>query len=371
MKITDIRLLRLRVPLEDPPFLAAWDPVPRRHAGATVVLVETDEGVTGIGSGDTMAGFEAHAHLFVGEDPLAIGRHVRTLESIHLHGGRYWPLEVALWDLLGKVAGLPVATLLGGAADRLPAYASTGELKGPQERADSAVAMRENGFRALKLRVDPHRAAQGLAVVAATRDAVGDTMEIMVDLNSSWRMAGDLREAPDYPAVRRLVGALAELDVCWVEEPLPYADTAGFRRLRAETGVRVAAGEMQNSLAEVSRWLDEDVLDVYQMDVVLALGISRARGAAERAILAGRRFTPHSWTNGIGVLANLAVSAGVGGGPWFEYPYDPPGWTPERRDAMLTTPLGIDGDGCVRVPDAPGLGIDLDEDALAALAVDA
>ncbi|GAB2907914.1 mandelate racemase/muconate lactonizing enzyme family protein [Rhodococcus aerolatus] len=371
MKITDIRLLRLRVPLEDPPFLAAWDPVPRRHADATVVLVETDEGVTGIGSGDTMAGFEAHAHLFVGEDPLAIGRHVRTLESIHTHGGRYWPLEVALWDLLGKVAGLPVATLLGGAADRVPAYASTGEFKGPQERAESAIVLREQGFRALKLRVDPHRAAEGLAVVTATRDAVGDTMEIMVDLNSSWRMAGDLREAPDYPAVRRLVTALAELDVCWVEEPLPYADADGFRRLRAETGVRVAAGEMQDSLTEVGRWLDDDVLDVYQMDVVLALGMSRARTVAERALLAGRRFTPHSWTNGIGVLANLAVCAGVGGGPYFEYPHDPPGWTPERRDAMLTRPLGIDGDGCVRVPDAPGLGIELDDDAVAAMAVDA
>ena len=82
----------------------------------------------GIGSGDTMDGFEAFAHLFIGRDPLAIARHVRALETIDFHAGRYWPLEVALWDIVGKVAGLPVATLFGGATDALPAYASCGML---------------------------------------------------------------------------------------------------------------------------------------------------------------------------------------------------------------------------------------------------
>src|ERR1043166_5545187 len=91
MRITGIRLDRLRVPL-DPPFPAAWDPDPRTSFAVTIVRVETDEGVVGIGSGDTMDGFEAFESLFIGQDPLAIARHVRSLETIDFHAGRYWPL---------------------------------------------------------------------------------------------------------------------------------------------------------------------------------------------------------------------------------------------------------------------------------------
>ena len=203
VRITDIRLERLVLPL-DPPFPAAWDPVPRRSFGATVVRVETDEGVVGIGSGDTMDGFEAFAHLFVGQDPLAIARHVRVLDTIDFHASRYWPLEAALWDIVGKVAGLPVATLFGGTTDGLPAYASCGMLLPAAERAESALRLREEGFRALKIRVDPRRLDDGLAAVTATRAAVGDSMAIMVDLNQGWRMAGDTARADRRDRSRRV-----------------------------------------------------------------------------------------------------------------------------------------------------------------------
>lgn len=360
MRISAIRTERLRMPL-DPPFRAAWDPVPRGAAEAVLVRVETDDGVVGVGSGDTMAGLAEH--LFVGTDPLDIARHVRTIETINFHGGRCWPLEVALWDILGQVAGLPVATLLGGALDRIPVYASTGVPMAAAERAESALALRSAGFRALKLRIDRRDPAPGLAAVAAVREAVGSSMEIMVDLNQSWRMVGDLSAALDGPAVRRIVERLADLDVFWVEEPLPYADRAGLATLRGAT--RIAGGEMLDSVDAVLAHLDEDLLDVYQTDVVLALGMSRARTVGELALLRNRAFTPHTWTNGIGLLANLHVVAGIGGGPYLEYPYDPPGWTPARRDFMLAEPIGIDADGCLPVPDRPGIGAVLDEDAVA------
>src|SRR3954466_7528001 len=152
MKITAIRTVRLAVPL-DPAFPAAWDPRPRTSFAVTLVRVETDEGVVGIGSGDTMDGFASFEHLFVGQDPLAIARHVRAIETIDFHAGRYWPLEAALWDIAGKVANLPVATLFGGATDGIPAYASCGMLLSPEDRAQSALQLREEGFRALKIRV--------------------------------------------------------------------------------------------------------------------------------------------------------------------------------------------------------------------------
>jgi D-galactarolactone cycloisomerase len=369
VRITAIRLDHLVMPL-DPPFPAAWDPVPRTSFAATIVRVETDEGVVGIGSGDTMDGFEAYEPLFLGTDPLAIARHVRALETIDFHAGRFWPLEVALWDIVGKVAGLPVATLFGGAMDGIPAYASCGMLLPPTARAESALRLREEGFGALKIRIDPHRLDEGIAAVAATRDAVGDSMAIMVDLNQGWRMAGDTSRSLDPVAARKIAVCLADLGVLWLEEPLAGTDLAGLAALRASApGVRIAGGEMTRSFHESLAAVEADAFDVHQPDVVLAGGMLRTRTIAELALARNRWFTPHTWTNGIGLLANLHVAAGVGGGPYIEFPYDPPGWTPERRDFMLAAPLRPGRDGVLQVPATPGLGIALDEAALVRFAL--
>jgi L-alanine-DL-glutamate epimerase-like enolase superfamily enzyme len=197
------------------------------------------------------------------------------------------------------------------------------------------------------------------------REAVGDALEIMVDLNQWWRMAGDIVPGLDPQGARRIVDALDEIGVVWVEEPLAGDDLSGMRMLRETTAVRIAGGEMARTFDDLRRALDADALDVVQPDVVLALGISGARTLADLALRRNRWFTPHTWTNGIGLLANLQVCCGVGGGPFLEYPYDPPGWTPERRDFMLAQPVRIDSEGWLAVPDVPGLGIELDEEAVA------
>jgi D-galactarolactone cycloisomerase len=118
-----------------------------------------------------------------------------------------------------------------------------------------------------------------------------------------------------------------------------------------------SAGELLDALAA-------GALDVVQPDVVLAAGMLRARTVAEVAMLGHCWFTPHTWTNGLGLLANLHVAAGVGGGPYLEFPYDPPGWTPQRRDFFLARPLDIDPEGWLTVPDRPGLGAEIDEAAV-------
>jgi L-alanine-DL-glutamate epimerase-like enolase superfamily enzyme len=364
VKITAIRLDRMRLPL-DPPFRAAWDPVPRARFDATLVRVQTDEGVTGYGSGDTMDGFEAFADLFVGRDPLQIASHAAVIETIGFHAGRYWPLEAALWDILGQVAGLPVSVLFGGASRSMRAYASFGELRSPGARADAALAAKAAGFRAVKIRIAREDAASGLAAVRATREVAGDDLDIMVDLNQGWRMAGDISPALDLAAVRRLAAELAELGVLWLEEPLPARDLPGLRTLREQTGIRVAGGEMARTADELLDALAADALDVVQPDVVLATGMLRARTIADLARLGHRWFTPHTWTNGLGLLANLHVAAGVGGGPYLEFPYDPPGWTEQRRDFFLAEPLLVDSGGCLAVPARPGLGAQIDEAAVA------
>ena len=143
-----------------------------------------------------------------------------TLETIAFHAGRYWPLEAALWDLAGRALGVPVATLLGGARDRVPVYASLGELRPPEQRAEDARELVEAGFRAVKVRIARERIAPGIATVAAIREAVGGDLQIMVDLNQWWRMPGDIAPTLDPQGARRVIDALADLDVVWVEEPL-------------------------------------------------------------------------------------------------------------------------------------------------------
>jgi L-alanine-DL-glutamate epimerase-like enolase superfamily enzyme len=258
-----------------------------------------------------------------------------------------------------------VATLFGGALSRLPAYASFGELKSPAERADAVLAARQAGFRAVKIRVARGDVAAGLAAVRAARDAAGDDLTIMIDLNQWWRMAGDVSAALDVTAVRRIAAELADLGVYWLEEPLPAADLAGMRALREQVGIRVAGGEMVRTMPELLEALAADALDVFQPDVVLAVGMLRARTLAELVIASNRWFTPHTWTNGLGLLANLHVVAGVGGGPYVEFPYDPPGWTEQRRDFFLTEPVRIDADGYLNVPARSGLGAEIDEAAVA------
>ncbi|MGI8650377.1 MAG: mandelate racemase/muconate lactonizing enzyme family protein [Rubrobacter sp.] len=363
MRITAVKTCRISTALE-PPFDAAWDPEPRREFEATLVGVETDEGLAGIGSGDTMAGFteSGFEKFFIGEDPMRMARHVRVLETLDFHAGRYWPLEAALWDLVGKICAQPVSNLFGGELARVPAYASCGELKSPEARADSAVRLREEGFRAMKIRVDPRRAEEGIASVEAAREAVGDSMEIMVDLNQAWRMAGDPTPSIDAVEARRVAERLRDLDIFWLEEPLPISDVGGLRALKQTSGMRLAGGEMARTMDELLACMEADALDVFQPDVVLSLGMMRARTFAELLLARNRYFTPHTWTNGIGLLANLHVTAGVGGGPYLEYPYDPPGWTSERRDFMLEEPVRVDGNGYIRVPREPGLGVRLKEE---------
>ena len=368
MKITGVRVVRLARAL-DPPFRAAWDPNPRRVTEATLVFVDTDEGLTGVGSGDTMSDFSRYAHHFIGEDPMRMVRHVRVLETLSFHAGRYWPMEAALWDLVGKICAQPVSNLFGGASSRVLAYASTGAIMDPPDRARAALECRDRGFKAIKLRVDPWRFESGVRAVEAVREAVGGSMEIMVDINQAWRMAGDARRSIDPAAARKIAARLRDLDVFWLEEPLLLSDVEGLKSLRSSGSPRVAGGEMVRTPEELLRLLKEDAIDVYQPDVVLSAGMMRCRMIAELALASGRWFTPHTWTEGgIGLLANLHVTVGVGGGPYLELPYDPPGWTPEARDFLLARPLDIDAEGYLEIPEGPGLGVELNEKVLEAVA---
>jgi L-alanine-DL-glutamate epimerase-like enolase superfamily enzyme len=364
VKIEDIELRRYRLPL-DPPFAASWDPRPRDAFEVTLVRVLAG-GVEGIGAGDPMAGFAGNEHLFIGHDATDIERHVRVLENLNFHYGRTWPLEIALWDVIAKARGEPLWRVLGGNSARVRVYASTGARISADERAAMAVQARDAGFPAIKLRFHAASFDEDIAVVRAVRDAVGDEMEIMVDANQGWRMPWDTSPSWDFETARRAVDALADLRVYWLEEPLDRHDYRGLRRLRdypSTHGVRIAGGEGARETAELREYLAHGSLDVYQPDVAWSTGVLRATQIASLVRDAGAMYTPHTWGCGVVLLANLHVFAALGIAPFVEYPFDPPGWTPERRDFMLREPI-VARDGYVTLSDAPGLGADIDWDAI-------
>ncbi|MBI1338816.1 mandelate racemase/muconate lactonizing enzyme family protein [bacterium] len=368
MIITAIEITHHRLPL-DPPFRAAWDGRDRTAFDATIVRVRTDEGIEGWGSGDLMVGFEGHEHLFVGEDPLRIERHFGVLNSIDFHYGRCWPLDLALWDLAGKSLGQPVWRLLGGRSDRVRAYASSGALRSASETADAAERYIAEGFGALKLRFHRGDWRQDVRILEAVRARIGDRLELMVDCNQGWRMPWDAEPPWVLKDAVQVVRELERLGVYWTEEPLHHADREGMRALRGMTDVRIAGAEMTRGLPALRDLIRDRALDVLQPDAALVGGITGLRRIAAEAEGAGLTFTPHTWTNGAGVLANLHLTAGVANAPFIEFPLDPPTWSLERRDFMMTETLRADADGWLVLSDRPGFGADLDEDRLKHLRV--
>ncbi|RFU46335.1 mandelate racemase/muconate lactonizing enzyme family protein [Paraburkholderia sp. DHOC27] len=350
----------------DPPFPASWDSQPRRKFPATIVRVYDDEGRMGVGSGDVMYGFADYQHLFIGTDPLDLARHSAVLDNIGFHAGRPWPLDIALWDLAGKIRGEPCWKMMGGRSQRIRAYASSGVHRHPDAMADMARHIAERGFAALKIRFGRPSLADDLAALAAVREAVGDRLELMVDCNQGWRMPWDTTEPWNVATALEVAGELEKYDVYWMEEPLHRGDYAGYAALRRGTTLRIAGGEMTRERYEFDQLLAYDSLDVFQPDVACSLGMEGLRKLAHAVEARGKVFTPHTWGNGIGLMANLHLTAGAASAPFIEFPYDPPEWSIARRDFMLQQPIDIDSEGWLTLSDAPGLGLAIDEAALAA-----
>ena len=367
-KIDAIAIHHYRLPL-DPPFRASWDPRPRASHTSSIVRVRAGD-YEGVGSGDAMLGFAGHESLFLGRSPFEIERHVRLLDNLQFHYGRMWPLEVALWDLMGKISGRPLWQLLGGRSRQVRLYASTGERLAPAERAESARQLRDQGFPALKLRFHAADPRDDLTTVRAVRDAVGPDMAILIDANRAWHMPWDDAPPWDFKTALSVADALAELDVYWLEEPLPRHDYRGLARLRQRAKVRIAGGEGNREFAELREYLRHGSLDVYQPDVVWSTGVLRGRQLAAEVQAAGDIYSPHTWGDGLVLLANLHVAAAVSTAPFIEFPYDPPRWTPARRDFILPTPLEPDRPGTITLPDTPGLGVEIDWQTLESFRID-
>ncbi|MCB1380094.1 MAG: mandelate racemase/muconate lactonizing enzyme family protein [Alphaproteobacteria bacterium] len=355
MKITSVEAIPLYIPLkESRPAL----PQARSSADHTVIRVETDEGITGIGEAFRFAPRsmstiveEVLAPILIGEDPCAIEllwnrmyrqtfRYGRAGIVLHAISG----VEVALWDILGKTCGKPLAALLGGATKRdITAYASLHKLATPEDTAETALAMLEMGYTALKLH------ERDLASVEAVRKAIGPDVRLMVDASGAWSL----------PESRRMAAAMNDLGVYWLEEPLLNMDDyEGLASLRGHDRLRIAAGENEYTPWGFRTLLEAQAVDVVQPDVIKAGGVSATRKILAMAIAHGAEVCTHSFYFGPGVAATLHTSLATTECSMIEI--NPHDLTLDFMDPPLR-PVN----GRLTLPEAPGLGVTLIDDVVA------
>jgi D-galactarolactone cycloisomerase len=343
--------------------------------GGVVVLVSTDEGLTGIGE----AGFSAEyfstvgpvvnktlGPMLIGEDPRLVGDHWRRMfDATHMWGRRgvetyaLSGIDIALWDLLGKITEQPVYRLLGATKSCVRAY-NAPSLKPTEQIVEEAQEAARTGWTAIKLRAstDLH---QTVELVTKIRDVVGDNVDVMLDANMSFNRRDALRLATE----------LEPLNLRWLEEPIlshglaQYADDHTW--LADRVSIPLAGGESLFTRYEYIDLLRRRTFDILQPDCTSVGGISEAKRVADLASSWNLECVPHiasSSGTGISLAAGLHLILACANSPLIEVDaYGGPGW-----DGLLTNPLTVQ-DGYVFASEAPGIGVELAPDALERFAV--
>mgnify|MGYP005838742961 CR=1 FL=1 len=336
----------------------------------TLVAVHTDEGLTGLGSvfaNDALVrgALAVLEPLYRGENAL---EPERVSEKLHQH--TFWQgrggsithaisgIDIALWDLLGKATGQPVGRLLGGRyRERVRPYASL-LMEQPEPLAERLLRLKEQGFRAFKIGWGPFgRVSHALdeQIVGAARDAVGEDALLMVDAGGSDAFWGQ-----GYKWALRTAEMLAEYDVAWFEEPLRPDALADYVALRRAAPLPISGGEVLTRRQSFQPWLQAGAFDIVQPDVTKVGGISEERRIAWMAHENGVRFVPHGWNTAVGLAADLQLASAFADTDLVEYLTGSP-----YVDEIAAGGWHLDGEGMLRIPYAPGLGLTLDREALA------
>jgi len=365
MRITEIEAFVLRLP--------EVRPIGDGCQSVLIIRVHTDEGITGIGEAHTnpvvnkavldapLCSISAQGlrTLLIGEDPRDIGRlwdkmnnHTQTYGRrgvvMHVISG----IDIALWDILGKAAELPIYRLLGGARNsEHQVYASDLSQHSIEATVELAKRHTTNGFRAVKFGWGTlgRRPRQDIAAVEAIREAVGDEVDIMIDIGTA---------IPLEDAVY-LGRGLADYGVYFLEEPLSPDDLEGFARLTAVSPTPIATGEKETTIYGYRDLIERGGLRIIQPDIARVGGISEAVRIAALAESRGVRVIPHCWSTDILVAATLHFISTLRDCPYLEF---------NVTDNPLRTDLLVDPirprDGFLTVPEQPGLGIELNEDTI-------
>jgi len=370
--IARIELYHVAIPLPAT-FYPSWIPgFPQTENRFTLIKVITDDGVEGYSAGPAMGRERAGigdllGPYLIGEEATDIALIQQRLREVSYLGWRNYWVEPAFWDIKGKIAGKSVCELLGGKPCKVTLYASTGEVKTPDQRIEEAEARYAEGFRSIKLRVHDFDEAVDIRQVVETAKAIGHKMKIGVDANQGWRVT-IVGDAPlwDLNRAKRFADACADAGISWIEEPLPMDSYTDLSELTAYSRVPIAGGELHTSgLPELRLMIQWRCYHIFQPDAIFAGGIAQVFEVAKLCREHGLLYSPHTWTNGIGLAVNLQLMAASGFADQkdLEYPFNPPGWTVEARDRILETPF-VHDQGTLMTPSAPGLGITIDRSAL-------
>ena len=355
MKITAVEAICLAIPMKplDPP--SPWTAATRKQI---VVRVRTDAGLTGVGEafayGAPLAVCnvieESLAPLLIGQDPLRI-EHLADImhRGTMIYGRRGLAMfaisgvDIALWDLLGKSLNAPVHALLGGATrPTLPVYASLMRYDSPKDVAGACRGFVAQRFTMLKV----HQT--DVASVRAAREAVGPNVELMLDVNCPWTPA----EAID------MARALEPYRLFWFEEPVwPPEDYTGLAEVARATDTPIALGENESTLYGFREIVERRAGDILQPSITKVGGITEFKKIAALAQAANLPIAPHSFYFGPGLAATLHVAATWGGAMPVEFP------TGEHETPFLARPIQA-RDGHVEVPSGPGLGVEINEEAI-------
>jgi D-galactarolactone cycloisomerase len=340
----------------------------------TLVKVETDGGLAGWGSVFTndalvKAALDVLEPLYRGENAL---EPERVSEKLHQH--TFWlgrggsithtisGIDIALWDILGKATGQPAGRLLGGRyRDRVRPYASL-LMEEPGPLSDHLLAIKTQGFRAFKMGWGPFgRVSHAFdeSIVRAARDAVGSDALLMVDAGGS-----DAHWVNGLKWALRTADMLAEHDVYWFEEPLHPDALEDYVQLRRTAPVPIAGGEVLTRRQSFQPWLRAGAFDIVQPDVTKVGGISEERRIGWMAQEYGARMIPHGWNTAVGLAADLQLASAFAGTDLVEYITGSP-----YIDELTVGGWRLDADGMLEIPATPGLGLELDTDALRRFAV--
>lgn len=325
-----------------------------------VVTVETDQGITGIGEGGSRDSIEQCAAMLIGQEASRIG-HLWQ----YVYRGHFYPpgreklhalgaLDLALWDIKGKALGLPVWKLLGGGfRDRVRCYASVLFGSTPDQTREIGARLAGRGFSAVKFGWDPmgRDAATDIALVREARRGVGAGVDLMIDAGLVWDAKTAIQRARAFSAY----------DIFWLEEPLLPDDYEGYRRLTEATDVRIAAGEEESNRQSFLDLMDRGRIDVVQVDLTRCGGFTEAMKIASLAEDRGLPVVNHGFTTYINIAAALHFLAAIPNAFILEYVAEE---ETRLRDEITRQPVAA-VDGWVRVPDAPGLGVELNEEAVA------
>lgn len=335
----------------------------------TLIEVTTNDGLTGVGScftsGTLVQGaLELLSPLLINESAEEPERVTEKLRRSSFWQGRGGAVEhaisgidIALWDVMGKICQQPVSRLLGGNyRDRIKPYGSIlfDEPDVLAERLKETVA---RGFKAIKMGWRPfgrkNRNFDELLIQTA-RDAVGPDIELMVDAGGSEQFwPHGLNWAKETARM------LADYDIVWFEEPLPPDDIEGYIELTKQSPVPIASGEVLTRRESFLPWIERRAVDILQPDCTKNGGLSESRRIAWAAFDHNVQLIPHGWNTAIGLAADLQLSAAMPVARYVEY------LTPCAYVEDLTTdPFQLDEDGCLKIPRSPGLGITLDHDKL-------